>query len=124
MNTETVYENREILWEFWQTPNEAGPHGVADVVRHQTSAATRQHSVHARNDLNMSEALLWNHWRLLPPWSPNPARDCEVLNGRCRHRVGAVGHLTGTFAHDARSFHRWDTRWMYGRSTSVGGLNP
>ena len=100
MSTTQMHENKIIIWEFWQKLHQTEPEGAADVIRHYVHKDIPWHGPHPINDLEGVEALISGFWQPLLKSFPDLKRRCDIFIGGHIHWVGAIGHFSGTFAHD------------------------
>ncbi len=100
MASNTVQENKAIVWEFWQKLNDSQANDLASVIRSYVDEDVSWHGPQPINDLNGVEALISGFWQPLLESFPDLRRTTDILIGGHEYWVGAIGYFTGTFAKD------------------------
>lgn len=100
MSSETVQQNKALVWEFWQKLNDSKANRLANVVQSYIHENVSWHGPHPINDVKGVDALVSDFWQPLLQSFPNLQRICQIFIGGHKHWVGAIGYFSGTFSQD------------------------
>ncbi len=100
MSSETVQQNKALVWEFWQKLNEHQADGLVEILASYMDENIAWHGPHPINDLNGVDAVRAGFWQPLLRSFPDLQRTCQIFIGGHTHWVGAIGYFSGTFCND------------------------
>lgn len=98
MTTDTIQQNKKVVWEFWQRLNASDPSETPAIVKACCAPDIRWRGSHPLNDLMGAEAVCAGFWQPLRAAFPDLTRRVDILIGGRQHWVGSIGYFDGTFA--------------------------
>ena len=113
MTTELNQQNKQLVWDFWQSLDKAEPNQIREAVQTVMANDLTWHGPDAINRLDGAESYIAEFWQPLLRSFPDLKRQTHLFcggqsNGRIdgnidldgRMWVSGTGYLTGTFVED------------------------
>jgi hypothetical protein len=86
MTTELNQQNKQLVWDFWQSLESAGNEKLAAVAEQHIREASIWHGPDPINELQGANAFISDFWQPLLHSFPNLQRQCHIFLGGVRRQ--------------------------------------